>query len=202
MAKPLPRGFAFSRRLGFRRVRWWRRRSSRRTSQSWGGPMPQPTGQTRGRQPHCRAFDEQDRPDLLLLSRPETLVRFDVCRAFRPRSRTSFRRRYPSLDEREGFGRAHGALLLRVNFFAVEAEAGDSELHRLSVPGTATSAFTPRFDYCVVAVGKNLGGRRLVDACSYAYANAISFASLQARPMNEIPIGRPRTSPAGTVTFG
>src|SRR6185369_89271 len=51
-------------------------------------------------------------------------------------------------------------------------------------------------------VGVNAGGRRCFVACSYAYASLISSGSLQARPKNEIPTGKPRKKPAGTVMCG
>lgn len=51
-------------------------------------------------------------------------------------------------------------------------------------------------------VGMNVGGRRCRVACSNAYASAISRASLQAGPMNEMPTGSPLTSPTGTVILG
>ena len=52
------------------------------------------------------------------------------------------------------------------------------------------------------AVGRNRGGFLARLACSYAYANLMSFGSLQARPKNDTPTGMPNTKPAGTVTLG
>jgi hypothetical protein len=52
------------------------------------------------------------------------------------------------------------------------------------------------------AVGANVGARRCFVACSYAYASEMSFASLHAPPMKEMPTGRPCTWPAGTVMLG
>jgi len=46
------------------------------------------------------------------------------------------------------------------------------------------------------------GGTRTRLACSKAQASRISFASLNAPPMNDTPIGRPATYPAGTVMLG
>jgi hypothetical protein len=52
------------------------------------------------------------------------------------------------------------------------------------------------------AVDKNLGGFRDRVACSKAYANLRSVGSLHSSPKNEIPIGNPKTNPAGTVMLG
>jgi hypothetical protein len=54
----------------------------------------------------------------------------------------------------------------------------------------------------VGSVGRNFGGRRTFVACSKAKANLIKVGSLNARPMNVMPTGRPKGSPAGTVTSG
>ena len=53
-----------------------------------------------------------------------------------------------------------------------------------------------------ITVGKNRGGLRAWVSCSKAYASLSRVGSLQARPKNEMPIGRPKASPAGTVIFG
>ena len=50
--------------------------------------------------------------------------------------------------------------------------------------------------------GRNRGGLRCFVACSKAYASFRSTGSLQARPKNDIPTGRPNTDPAGTVMLG
>ena len=52
------------------------------------------------------------------------------------------------------------------------------------------------------AVGRNLGGLLNFVACSNEYASLMSTGSLHARPKKEIPTGRPKTNPAGTVTLG
>lgn len=41
------------------------------------------------------------------------------------------------------------------------------------------------------AVGAKAGGLRCFVACSNAYASLINVGSLQARPMNDIPTGKP-----------
>ena len=51
-------------------------------------------------------------------------------------------------------------------------------------------------------LGKNSGRFLAIVACSNAYANLISVGSLQARPKNAIPTGKPATNPAGTVMLG
>src|SRR3989442_245882 len=51
-------------------------------------------------------------------------------------------------------------------------------------------------------VAKNRGALRALVACSNANASFSSTGSLNARPKNEIPSGRPKTSPAGTVMLG
>src|SRR2546427_4691806 len=51
-------------------------------------------------------------------------------------------------------------------------------------------------------LGKNCGDLRNFVACSNAYASLISVGSLHARPKNEIPTGRPKAKPAGTLMFG
>src|SRR6202795_1340663 len=50
--------------------------------------------------------------------------------------------------------------------------------------------------------GKNRGAFRNFVACSKPYASLIKTGSLQARPKNEIPTGKPNTNPAVTFTFG
>src|SRR5579859_7442770 len=52
------------------------------------------------------------------------------------------------------------------------------------------------------SVGKNLGGLRPCTVCSNPYAIFSNVGSLQARPKNEIPTGKPNTNPAGTVISG
>jgi hypothetical protein len=52
------------------------------------------------------------------------------------------------------------------------------------------------------SVWTNRGAFRAFSVCSSAYAYRISPRSDHARPMNEIPTGRPLTSPAGIVTLG
>src|SRR5437867_3285598 len=52
------------------------------------------------------------------------------------------------------------------------------------------------------ALAANVGGRRALDACSYAYASFNNVGSLHARPMNDNPTGSPCTSPIGTVMCG
>jgi hypothetical protein len=52
------------------------------------------------------------------------------------------------------------------------------------------------------AVGRNSGDFRNFVACSNAYASLISVGSLQALPKKEMPTGRPKKYPAGTVTLG
>jgi len=59
-----------------------------------------------------------------------------------------------------------------------------------------------RAGYCKSAVALNAGGRRCRVDCSYAYAILINVGSLQARPKNEIPTGRPLAYPIGTVMCG
>ena len=51
-------------------------------------------------------------------------------------------------------------------------------------------------------LGKNLGAWRAFVACSNEYASLISVGSLQARPKNEIPTGRPEIKPAVTLMLG
>src|SRR5947207_1571790 len=53
-----------------------------------------------------------------------------------------------------------------------------------------------------VSVGMNRGGRRARDACSNAYPRLSSRDSDCARPMNEMPTGRAKTKPIGTVSVG
>src|SRR6185437_12983977 len=52
------------------------------------------------------------------------------------------------------------------------------------------------------ATSRNVGARRAVDACSYAYASRSSVGSVYARPMNDNPTGSPKAYPAGTVMLG
>jgi len=54
----------------------------------------------------------------------------------------------------------------------------------------------------IFALAKNCGGVRAFVACSKAYANRMSTASDHARPKNDIPTGKPKTNPAGTVMLG
>src|SRR5262245_26882722 len=51
-------------------------------------------------------------------------------------------------------------------------------------------------------VVRKRGGRRALVACSKANAMRNNLGSVQARPKNEIPTGRPNTKPAGTVMLG
>ena len=51
-------------------------------------------------------------------------------------------------------------------------------------------------------VGKNLGGLRPWIVCSSPNAIFSRVGSLHARPKNEIPTGKPKTNPAGTVISG
>src|SRR5438093_7371167 len=51
-------------------------------------------------------------------------------------------------------------------------------------------------------VARYWGGRRAFVACSNAWASLTSVGSLQARPMNVIPTGRPIVEPAGTLMSG
>ena len=51
-------------------------------------------------------------------------------------------------------------------------------------------------------LARNAGGVRTFVACSNAYAYRISVSSLHAAPMNEMPTGKPKMVPAGTVMFG
>ena len=55
--------------------------------------------------------------------------------------------------------------------------------------------------YSTFADFKYLGSRRCFVACSNANAMAINCGSLHAVPTNEIPTGKPRTNPAGTVMW-
>ena len=50
--------------------------------------------------------------------------------------------------------------------------------------------------------GERTGGRLAFTACSKPYASLSSTGSLQAGPKNEMPTGRPRTKPAGTLICG
>src|SRR5271157_2256604 len=52
------------------------------------------------------------------------------------------------------------------------------------------------------AVARNRGGRRCRVACSNEYASLIRVGSLQARPKNEIPTGKPERNPAVTLMLG
>src|SRR3990172_7096474 len=60
----------------------------------------------------------------------------------------------------------------------------------------------PVFYMVRFAVGRNLGCLRNCVACSKAYANLISVGSCQALEKNEMPTGRPKIYPAGTVIWG
>src|SRR5690348_3864177 len=51
-------------------------------------------------------------------------------------------------------------------------------------------------------VRANPGRRRAFLACSKLYASFSNIGSLHADPKNEIPTGKPRTKPAGTVMCG
>src|SRR6266511_5350521 len=53
-----------------------------------------------------------------------------------------------------------------------------------------------------LAVGKYLGCRRNWVACSNAYASLIRAGSCQAPAMKEMPTGKPKIKPAGTVICG
>ena len=52
------------------------------------------------------------------------------------------------------------------------------------------------------AVRAYVGACRALAACSNAYAMRINFASVHARPKNEMPTGSPNAYPAGTVIDG
>jgi hypothetical protein len=53
-----------------------------------------------------------------------------------------------------------------------------------------------------LSVGKNRGGFLAWIDCSNPYAIFSSVGSLHARPKKEIPTGKPKTNPAGTVISG
>jgi hypothetical protein len=48
----------------------------------------------------------------------------------------------------------------------------------------------------------NRGACRAFVACSKEYANLIKVGSLQARPKNEMPTGKPERKPAITLMLG
>ena len=82
-------------------------------------------------------------------------------------------------------------------------EGSRSVIPSAPVPGRNNHhVWSPGPHACRSAAGMNLGGRRCFVACSNAYAIFMSAGSLHALPKNEIPIGKPKTKPAGTLMFG
>jgi hypothetical protein len=80
-------------------------------------------------------------------------------------------------------------------------------LRKVQAPPLARSAspfpYEPAIFYVVkFAVDKNFGDFRTLVACSNPYARLINVGSLHARPKNEIPTGKPKTYPIGTLTLG
>src|SRR5439155_265096 len=81
-------------------------------------------------------------------------------------------------------------------------EGSRSVIPSAPVPGRNNHhVWSPGPHACRSAAGMNLGGRRCFVACSNAYAIFMSAGSLHTLPKNEIPIGKPKTKPAGTLMF-